>query len=231
MKRGVVDAEGVTRFEARHTHAPLALRRFAAPAAALAGWRTVLARLGLIGQDPRRYGGAGYGNVSSRVGPYPGERGARAFLVSGTQTGGAPCATLDDFAWVRRYDIAHNRVDSEGAVPPSSESMTHGAIYDLGGHIRHAFHVHSPAIWHAAPALGLPMSDAAVAYGTVAMAREIERLARQTALLDRRLLAMGGHEDGVIAFGRTAADAGAALVLALAAAEARVFAGQGRVCR
>lgn len=231
MRVGVADAEGVTRFEARHTHAPLAPRRFAALAAELAGWRTVLARLGLVGQDPQRYGGAGYGNVSARLGPFPGERGARPFLVSGTQTGGKPCAALDDFAWVRTYAIAHNRVESEGAVPPSSESMTHGAIYDLGGHIRYVFHGHCPVIWRDAAALGLPVSDPAVAYGTVAMAREIARLAQTTALLDRRVLAMGGHEDGVIAFGRTAPEAGAALVEALAAAEARVFAGQGRTCR
>lgn len=227
----VDDSEGVTRFEARHSPEPLSSRRFGAVIAELVGWRAVLARLDLVGQHADRYGGAGYGNLSGRVGPFPGARGARPFVVSGTQTGGHRCASIDDFAWVRCYDIAANRVESAGSVPPSSESMTHGAIYDLGAHIRFVFHGHCPVVWHGARALGLPMSDPAVAYGTVAMAREVERLAQRTALLERRLLVMGGHEDGVIAFGRTAADAGTALVASIAAAEQWAFARDGRVCR
>lgn len=223
--------EGVTRFEARHAAAPLADRRFAEVAAGLAGWRTVLAGLGLVGQDPKRYGGAGYGNVSVRVGPFPGARGARSFLVSGTQTGGRPCAALDDFALVERYAIAHNRVTSRGAIPPSSESMTHGAIYDLGGHIRCVLHVHSPVIWQRRHAMRLPCTGDGIDYGTPAMAREIERLARETALLDTPVLAMSGHEDGVVSFGRSPDEAGAALMATLARAEAMVFEETGRVCR
>ncbi len=215
---GVMPSEGVTRFTADHTPEPLSPRRLGAVFAALAGWRAVLHRLGLVGLDPARYGGVGYGNLSVRVGPFPGARGARGFLVSGTQTGGQATLGLDDHAWVLRYDIAANRVVSRGVARPSSESMTHGAIYDLGGHIRWVFHGHSPVIWQAARSLRLPTSDARVAYGTVEMAREIGRLARETPLLDRRVMAMGGHEDGIIAFGRTAAEAGGALVATLAEA-------------
>lgn len=215
------EVEGVTRFAADHTPEPLSPRRFGAIYAELAGWRAVLYRLGLVGLDPERYGGVGYGNLSARVGPFPGARGARGFLVSGTQTGGRAALGLDDHAWVVRYAIEANRVESRGAARPSSESMTHGAIYDLGGHIRWVFHGHSPVIWQAARALRLPTSDPRVAYGTVEMAREIGRLARETPLLDRRVMAMGGHPDGIIAFGRTAPEAGSALVAALAEASAR----------
>lgn len=223
-------AEGVTRFEARHTTERLSPRRFGEAVRALAGWRSVMAELGLVGRDPARYDGAGYGNVSIRVGPFPGRRGARPFLVSGTQTGGRSCVALDDFALVERYAIAHNRVISRGPIPPSSESMTHGAIYDLGGHIRCVLHAHCPDIWRRRTALGLPTTAAGIDYGTPAMAREIERLARSTALLDRPLLAMGGHEDGIVAFGRSADAAGRLLVETLARARALVFDGEGRVC-
>lgn len=223
--------EGVTRFRADHHDRPLPLTRFGEALAALAAWRTVLAGLELVGQDPARYDGAGYGNVSARVGPFPGRRGARPFLISGTQTGGRPCAGPDDFCLVTRYDIAANRVESAGPIRPSSESMTHGAIYDLGGHIRVVLHAHCPLIWQRARSLRLPSTDATVPYGTPEMAHEIARLARSTALLDRRVLAMGGHEDGVIAFGRTADEAGHALLSALAAAHAQVFAEAGAVCR
>lgn len=223
--------EGVTRFTAAHADGPLSARRFGAVAAGLAGWRTVLAGLGLVGQDPQRYGGAGYGNVSARVGPFPGPRGARPFLISGTQTGGWPCAELADFALVERYDIAGNRVVSRGAIRPSSESMTHGAVYDLGGHIRCVLHAHCPVIWRRRKGLRLPCTADGVDYGTPEMASEINRLARTTALLDAPLLAMSGHEDGVVAFGRSGDEAGAILMATLARAEAMVFEERGRVCR
>lgn len=222
--------EGVTRFVAEHAPAPLPAHRFAALAARLAGWRTVLAGLGLVGQDPARYDGAGYGNVSARIGPFPGARGARPFLISGTRTGGRPCADLAHFALVERYAIADNRVHSRGPIAPSSESMTHGAIYDLGGHIRCVLHAHSPAIWRRRRTLRLPTTAEAIDYGTPEMAREIARLARDTPLLDRPILAMGGHEDGVIAFGRDPDAAGRLLVETLAAAHAAAFTETGAAC-
>lgn len=222
--------EGVTRFEARHTDGPLPERRFGALARGLAGWRSVMADLALVGQDPARYDGAGYGNVSVRAGPFPGRRGARPFLISGTQTGGRPCVGLDDFALVERHVIAENRVVSRGPIRPSSESMTHGAIYDLGGHIRCVLHAHCPTIWRRRRALTLPTTADGIDYGTPEMAREIERLARETALLDRPLLAMAGHEDGIIAFGRTPDEAGAVLVSTVARARGLVFEEMGRVC-
>jgi len=220
--------EGVTKFTAVHAERPLRAAE-GERAARLAAWRTLLARLGLVGIDSERYGGAGYGNVSARVGPFPGGRGGRAFLVSGTQTGGRPCVTSTDFCVVRRYDIAANRVESEGPLRPSSESMTHGAVYDLGAHIRWVFHGHCPDLWRRARALRLPTTAPDVDYGTPEMAREVARLARETPLLESRVFAMGGHEDGVVAFGRSADEAGAALLSTLAAAWELAFA-DGPLC-
>jgi hypothetical protein len=48
------------------------------------------------------------------------------------------------------------------------------------------------------------------------MAREVERLFIDADYLDTGVFAMGGHEDGVIAFGRTADEAGSVLIRALA---------------
>lgn len=79
-------------------------------------------------------------------------------------------------------------------------------------------------------ALRLPTSRADVPYGTPAMAHEMDRLARETTLLERRLLAMAGHEDGVIAFGRTAAEVGATLVAALAAGHQQGLTRDERLC-
>ena len=222
--------EGVIHFSADHVYEALPARRVSGVLSELAAWRSILAGLSIVGQRPDRYDGAGYGNLSGRLGPFPGRRGARPFLVSGTQTGGLECVSSSDFALVSRYDSLRNRVVSRGPIEPSSESMTHGAIYDLGPHIRFVFHVHCPLIWRAARTLKLPISDGRIPYGTPGMAAEIARLARETTLLDRKILAMGGHEDGVITFGRTPIAAGQVLMSTLAEAYRLTFELEGRAC-
>ncbi len=208
--------EGVIKFEADHRDTPLSRARYGELGCKLIAWREIMAKTQLVGQDPARYGGAGFGNVSARVGAPSFARGKRGFLITGTQTGGKAHISLNDFCVVDAYDYRVNRVHSTGAVLPSSEAMTHGAIYDLTPHIRVVLHAHSPVIWRRARALRLPTSDPDVAYGTPEMAGEVQRLYRETPLSVLRVMAMGGHEDGVIAFGHTCEEAGHALISQLA---------------
>ena len=205
--------EGVVKFALAHRAEPLEARVYGDVVRELSGWREVLRRLGGIGQDRARYGGAGFGNLSLRVPPL-GEagRGRRRFLITGTQTGGRERLTVADCALVERYDLAENRVTSTGATPPSSEALTHGAIYDAAPSCRAVFHVHAPELWQRARSLGLPATRPDVEYGTPAMAHEVERLFREAALAAHGICAMGGHEDGVIAFAAGAAEAGALLL-------------------
>ncbi len=213
-----VHDEGVIKFQTRHQSRPLDRGRHGDLVCRLVAWRELLARTQLVGQDPGRYGGAGYGNVSGRVGAPSSPQGARAMLISGTQTGGIVHLGLQHFCVVERYDYRINRVDSHGPIEPSSETMTHGAIYDLGPHIRYVLHAHSPIIWRSASALRLPTTRRDVAYGTPEMAQEVARLWRETALAETKILAMGGHEDGVISFGRTLEEAGGVMFAQLARA-------------
>lgn len=199
--------------------------------ARLTAWREILARTGLVGQQPGLYGGFGYGNVSVRIGAPAAPRRRRPFLVSGTQTSGKSCMTLDDFCLVEACDVDHNSVESRGRVLPSSESLTHGAVYGLGSHIRWVFHSHSPTIWRRARQLNLPTTRPDVAYGTPQMAREVERLFRETQLSDVRILAMAGHEDGIISFGRTAQEAGGTTLAYLAQAYEAQCRDDGGLCR
>lgn len=210
--------EGVVKFAVSHRREPLDARRYGDIAAELAGWRRVMAMTGVVGQEAARYGGAGFGNVSARVGPPASPLGRRAMLVSCTQTGGQGEVGLDDFCIVDRYDIAGNRVESRGLCQPSSEAMTHGAIYDLGPHIRAVLHGHAPLLWRRARELRVPCTAAGVAYGTQEMAREMARLYRSSGLPEQQILAMTGHPDGVIAFGRSVDEAGQVLVTYLARA-------------
>ena len=183
-------------------------------------WRDILREHGLIGQDPVRYEGLGYGNVSKRTGS-PGEpRGHRSFIISGTQTGGLAHLQNSHYALVTACDTDNNRIVAEGPVRPSSEALTHGILYDLDEEIRYVFHVHSREIWGSASELGIPLTSPAAAYGTPAMAREVQRLFKETDLADRGIFAMGGHEDGVVAFGHTADATGRLLLEALAASRA-----------
>jgi ribulose-5-phosphate 4-epimerase/fuculose-1-phosphate aldolase len=208
--------EGVIKFTAEHRMQTLDPRRYAPLAAQLAGWRQVMSLCGLVGQDPSRYCGAGFGNLSVRVGPPGSPLGRRAMLVSGTQTGGLPRVSLDDFCIVERYDVRANHVTSLGPIRPSSESMTHGAIYDLGPHIRAVLHAHAPTIWRRAADLAIPSTRPDVPYGTQEMALEMTRLRRETPLFERQILSMAGHEDGIIAFGRSLDEAGRILMTHLA---------------
>jgi len=93
-----------------------------------------------------------------------------------------------------------------------------GAIYDIAPAARVVLHAHAPEIWRQARALGLPITRVEVPNGTPEMALEVQRLYRESTLSGTRILAMGGHEDGVLAFGATAAEAGEILVRCLARA-------------
>ncbi|MBI5838060.1 MAG: class II aldolase/adducin family protein [Candidatus Eisenbacteria bacterium] len=212
-------AEGVIQFEAVHRPAELPEHTYGPTVRELAAWREVMNRLGLLGQHPERYEGYGYGNVSARLGPFGNmTQGLRRFLITGTQTGGLRMVGLENFCVVERYDLGANRVHSFGPAQPSSESLTHGALYDAAPDARVVLHGHSPEIWRHARELHLPITRADVANGTPEMAREVTKLVRESAASEMRILVMGGHEDGVLTFGRTAAEAGEALVRNLARA-------------
>lgn len=223
--------EGVVQFEVDHERRELQSRRYGELACELIAWREIMALTGLVGQEPGRYGGAGYGNVSARVGPRGNPIGRRAFLITGSQTSGKRSIGLADFALVDGYDFSANRVRSRGRVMPSSESMTHAAAYDASPLVRCVLHAHSPVLWRRRRSLGLPETDPSVPYGTPEMAREVGRLYRETVLPERQILAMGGHEDGIVVLGRTPEDAGGVLLRWLARAYGEACgAGGGSMC-
>ncbi len=224
--------EGVIKFDVEHESRPIDALVLGDVACQLIAWREIMALTGLVGQDPALYEGAGYGNASVRFGPRSAGLGRRRFLITGTQTSGRQTITLDDFAVIERYDARRNWVKSHGRTQPSSESMTHAATYDLGPHIQCVLHAHTPALWRRAGELSLPTTDPAVPYGTPEMAAEVGRLYRDGLFAERRILAMGGHEDGILVFGRSPEDAGQVLLTWLARAYERdCSVGAGARCR
>lgn len=206
--------EGAIKFDLQYTRTGLPE---AVSLDALNHWRNTLRKRGLIGQDPHRYDGYGYGNVSQRAHARQSARGHRSFIISGTQTGHLDILDRNHYTLVESYDISSDTVVARGPVKPSSESLTHGMIYDMDEHILVVLHVHSPDIWCNATALGVPITDADVPYGTPGMAHEVERLFKDTDVRDKRIFSMGGHLDGIVSFGTTAQEAGEVLLNALAA--------------
>ena len=185
-------------------------------------WRNILWQQALIGQDPTRYDGYGFGNVSQRIGNFNAPHGKRSFMISGTQTGHLPDLDNSYYAHVMTYNAASNAVSAEGPIKPSSESLTHAMLYDLDDKIRVVLHVHSPDIWLAADRLGIPVTDAAVPYGTPKMAEEVRRLFNETDVREKKIFSMGGHEDGVVSFGTTAEEAGDILLRTLDASRNQI---------
>lgn len=181
--------------------------------ARVTGWRHILYRLRLIGQSPDRYLGYGFGNISIRATAPPG-----AFIISATQTGGKPFLQSSDYALVTSCEPITNNVSARGESRPSSESLTHGQLYQLDRDVGSVVHVHCPEIWRQAETLGLPLTDRNAAYGTPDMAQEVERLFRTAAVHEKQIFVLAGHEDGVVSFGRDVATACTVLLEALAAA-------------
>lgn len=177
----------------------------------LIAWRAILFDLGLIGQDPLRYQGLGFGNVSLRTD-------STQFFLSGSQTGQERLLENHQFARIIRCDIAQNQVWSEGPILPSSEAMTHAAAYEAHPSIQCVLHVHHPGLWNDAHALGLAITPIEVGYGTVAMAAEVRRILENHT---RQLIAMGGHQDGIIVTGLSPADATQCLLNGLALSHER----------
>lgn len=178
----------------------------------LTAWRELFKRLGLLGQDPGRYAGFGFGNLSRRV---PGATDNR-FIISGTQTGGLDKLDCCHYAQILASDLQNNRIVATGKIPPSSEALSHAVLYQACAHIDWVMHLHSPEIFSRAAYLGLQGTDPTAAYGTVQMAEDIRRLAGNSQTESPGLIVMTGHLDGILAYGRRAQQVGGLVVATLA---------------
>lgn len=171
-----------------------------APLDALAGlnaYRRKLLEQRLMGVDSR---GVGFGNVSVRDGV------SKNFYITGSATGGLPELTPTDCVRVVAYDFARNWLRYEGAAIPSSESLTHAAVYESDPSTSAIIHCHDLRLW-ATLLDRVPATSKAVAYGTPEMAYEIMRLFKVSNVRNERILVMAGHDGGIVTFGEHLEDA------------------------
>ncbi len=85
--------------------------------------------------------------------------------------------------------------------------MTHLAVYEANDSIKAIIHIHNQSLWHKL-INKVPTTNSKVAYGTPEMALEIKRLFTQSNVINDRIIVMGGHQDGIIAFGNNFKQAG-----------------------
>ena len=122
----------------------------------------------LLGLCPN---GVGFGNVSVRNSP------TTSFYITGSATGGLAELTPADCVRVVAYDFARNWLSYEGIAIPSSESLTHAAIYESDSITSAVIHCHDSALW-AMLLDRVPTTSKAVAYGTPEMALKLSDYSR-----------------------------------------------------
>jgi L-ribulose-5-phosphate 4-epimerase len=159
--------------------------------------RRKLRELRLIGVDSN---GIGFGNLSIRDGV------TGNFYITGSATGGLAELAPGDCVRVVAYDFAKNWLRYEGSAIPSSEALTHAAIYECDSMTFAVIHCHDSNLW-----AGLldraPTTSKAIAYGTPEMAYEIIRLFKSSDVQRRQIFVMAGHEGGIVTFGKNLKDA------------------------
>jgi ribulose-5-phosphate 4-epimerase/fuculose-1-phosphate aldolase len=170
--------------------------------AELNAYRRKLLKLRLIGADSK---GVGFGNLSIRDGA------TKNFFITGSATGGTSELTPADCVKVVAYDFERNFLRFEGSSIPSSESLTHAAIYESDPSAGAVIHCHDSKLW-AALLDQAPTSSKTIDYGTPQLAYEIMRLFKQTDLQSRKILVMAGHAAGILTFGKDLEEAFAVLV-------------------
>lgn len=168
-------------------------------------WRDRLYRLGMIGAYEN---GIGFGNLSTR------EAGSDRFVITGSGTGRIKSLSEKHYTRVVDFDFESNRLTCVGPVRASSESLTHAAVYVSDATVKAVIHIHHKEMWKRL--LGnMPTTPRDAEYGSPEMVDEVMELFRSTDVREKKILVMGGHEEGLVAFGGDLEEAGTVLLRVL----------------
>jgi L-ribulose-5-phosphate 4-epimerase len=132
-------------------------------------------------------------NVSRR------EKESNQFIITGSATGKYSQLKEEHFSLVNHVTIEENKLECTGQIMASSESMSHAAVYIHNKKIKAIIHIHDNNLWKKY-LNKLPSSSINAAYGTPQMALSIAEKINQLKT-HSGVLIMGGHSDGIIAFG------------------------------
>jgi ribulose-5-phosphate 4-epimerase/fuculose-1-phosphate aldolase len=165
-------------------------------------WRKKLYDLELIGIYEN---GVGFGNVSIR------EENTNRFFITGSETGRHEELTKNHYSKVIDYNISENYMKCVGQVKASSESLSHAAIYEAAPEMNGIIHTHHSKLWKMLKNK-LPTTPPEAEFGTPEMAEEIKKLLDEKEVRIEKIIIMGGHEEGILTFGRNLDEAGEVLL-------------------
>jgi hypothetical protein len=159
-------------------------------------WRTLLFRMNLIGEYPNER--IGYGNISVRSTLRP-----DTFIITGSQTGHLSQLMKNHYVRVTHCDIPKMKVTAEGLIPPSSECMSHFAIYQTNPSIKCVIHIHHNELWQDLIQKNIPLTMSE--YGTSEIAQDISLIVEGK---KSGYFATKEHMDGIFAYGEDSQSAG-----------------------
>ena len=156
--------------------------------------RQRLYALGLIGAYDN---GIGYGNISLR------HKNSKEFLITATQTGELENLKPKDYSLVTDVNFDTFKTYAKGSSKPSSESITHAAIYELDKNINAVIHVHNEKLWDfMLKHVSVYLSTNDTPYGTPEMVQDINKMYKGINPLANNAFVMKGHFEGVVTFGK-----------------------------
>jgi len=154
-------------------------------------WRDILFNMDLIGAYEN---GVAFGNISMRI------NSSNQFVITGSATGEIPELEPGHYVKVNSFNIDDNAVQCVGPLKASSESLTHAAIYMADPGANAVIHVHSIDLWNEL-IHKVPTTNPSMDYGTIALAKDIFRLFKESDVIEKRIIIMAGDRAGIITFG------------------------------
>lgn len=164
---------------------------------ALAKARRQLYELDLVGVYAD---GIGFGNISVR------ENRENSFIITGSATGQFAELEPKHYARVIDYSFAENSLSCVGLTKASAESLSHAAIYESLPEVGAVVHVHCLWLWKKL-LTSYPTTAIDIEYGTPEMAMAICQLVSEMKNARDKIVVMGGHEEGILAFAHSMEEA------------------------
>ncbi len=152
--------------------------------------RSNLIKYGLIGVNQA---GESYGNISVRFNQ-------NEFIITASQTGSYQTLESQQLVVIKKCIFEDNKVLAAGEFKPSSESLTHGAVYSSDRRIKAVIHVHSLFLWQHLLNNHFPSTPQSAQYGSLELANAIIELFKDSRVFSQKIFVMAGHREGVVSF-------------------------------
>lgn len=140
-----------------------------------------------VGKD-----GISYGNISQRLSE-------KSFLITASQTGFKKILEPKDYVIIHNFDISRNKVLVSGINLPSSESLTHAAVYLANPLSMFVVHFHHKLLWTKFLSI-FPKTVPGAGYGSLELAQSLYEIVLSEKGKNNSIIILGGHQDGIIAY-------------------------------